>query len=99
MPETETKAPSPTGVQCVGDALASKHVKATSKHPYLTIKATSAPDAHTITLSGEVDLLGAPNIAAALEDISASESRLVIIDLRDLTFIDSSGLHALAHRA
>jgi len=92
MPETETKAPSPTGVQCVGDALASKHVKATSK-------ATSAPDAHTITLSGEVDLLGAPNIAAALEDISASESRLVIIDLRDLTFIDSSGLHALAHRA
>lgn len=72
-----------------------KNVKATGTHPYLAIEITSAPDAHTIVLSGEIDLLGAPKIEAALKDVPA-DSELIVIDLRGLTFIDSSGLHALA---
>jgi anti-sigma B factor antagonist len=72
-----------------------KNVKATTAHPYLAIETTSARDAHTIALSGEVDLLGVPKIEAALKDVPV-DSGLIIIDLRGVTFIDSSGLHALA---
>ncbi|HEY2631765.1 MAG TPA: STAS domain-containing protein [Solirubrobacteraceae bacterium] len=67
----------------------------TSANPYLTIEVTSGPKSQTIVLTGEADLLGAPKIEAALKDICAEESELVVIDLRSLTFIDSSGLHAL----
>jgi anti-sigma B factor antagonist len=71
------------------------NVHATSTHPYLAIEITNAPDAHTIALSGEIDLLGAPKVEAALKDVPVDPG-LIIIDLRGLTFIDSSGLHALA---
>jgi anti-sigma B factor antagonist len=83
------------GMQCVGDARLSTEREATSKHPYLTIEVTNTPQAQTIALAGEADLLGAPKIEAVLEDASAGDSELIVIDLRGLTFIDSSGLHAL----
>lgn len=66
-----------------------------SEHPYLTIEVTRASKAQTIVLIGEADLLGAPNIEAVLKDASAGEPELIVIDLRDLTFIDSSCLQAL----
>jgi anti-sigma B factor antagonist len=70
--------------------------KVTSEHPYLTIEVTRASEAQTIVLTGEADLLGASNIEAALKDAaSAGEPELIVIDLRNLTFIDSSGLQAL----
>lgn len=55
----------------------------------------SVRDAHTIVLTGEADLQGASKLEAALEDASGGEPALVVVDLRSLTFIDSSGLHAL----
>jgi anti-anti-sigma factor len=61
----------------------------------LAIEVTSAPDAQTIALVGEADLLGSPRIDAALKDAAAGEPKLIVVDLKDLTFIDSSGLHAL----
>jgi anti-anti-sigma factor len=61
----------------------------------LTIGVMRASETQTIVLTGEADLLGAPNIEAALRNASASEPELIVIDLRNLTFIDSSGLHAL----
>ena len=67
----------------------------TGKHSYLTIEVARGPEAQTIVLTGEADLLGAPAIEAALEDASASEADRIIIDLQNLTFIDSSGLQAL----
>jgi anti-sigma B factor antagonist len=70
-------------------------VKVTGEHPYLTINVTSAPKVQTIVLSGEADLAGVPQIEAALKDASVDEPGLIVIDLRSLTFIDSSGLHAL----
>jgi anti-anti-sigma factor len=72
-----------------------KNAQATTAHPYLAIEITNAPDAHTIAFSGEIDLLGAPKVEAALKDVPV-DSGLIIIDLSGLTFIDSSGLHALA---
>lgn len=70
-------------------------MKSTSEHPYLSIEATSTPEAHTIVLTGEVDLQGAPKVEAALKDAFKGEPELIVIDLSNLTFIDSSGLHAL----
>jgi anti-sigma B factor antagonist len=70
-------------------------MKVTSEHPYLTIEVTTVPKAQTIVLTGEADLLGAPNVEAVLKDAAAGEPELIVIDLRNLTFIDSSGLHAL----
>jgi anti-sigma B factor antagonist len=66
-----------------------------SEHPALTIEATSAAEAQTIVLTGEADLQGAPKLEAALEHAAAGPPELIVIDLRNVTFIDSSGLHAL----
>ncbi|HEY4810001.1 MAG TPA: STAS domain-containing protein [Solirubrobacteraceae bacterium] len=67
----------------------------TSEHPYLTIKVTEAPGAQTIALTGEADLLGAPELEAVFANVCTGEPGLITLDLRNLTFIDSSGLHAL----
>jgi anti-anti-sigma factor len=67
----------------------------TNEHPYLTIDVTSTPKAQTIVLAGEADLAGVPKIEAALKDASDDEPGLIVVDLRNLTFIDSSGLQAL----
>lgn len=65
-----------------------------SQHPYLTIDVTSTSEARTVVLSGEADLLGAPSIESALTD-AANDAERITLDLRNLTFIDSSGLRAL----
>jgi anti-sigma B factor antagonist len=51
----------------------------------------------TLTLSGELDLLSAPALGEALDRLfeSETECELVIVDLRGLEFIDSTGLHVL----
>lgn len=57
-----------------------------------------APDAIRLMVRGELDLLTAPQLADAFAD--APPLALLILDLSELTFIDSSGLHAiLAGRA
>ncbi len=65
-----------------------------SPHPYLTIEVTSTPEAHTVALSGEADLSAASSIEAAVVD-ATSKAQRIVLDLRNLTFIDSSGLRAL----
>lgn len=67
----------------------------TSEYPCLTVEVTSAPGTQTIVLAGEADLVGAPEIEAAFKDACAGEPGLVVLDLKDLTFIDSSGLRSL----
>ncbi len=67
----------------------------TSEHPYLTIQVTHSHMACTIALAGEADLLGAPRLQAAFTDACSGEPKLIVLDLKNLTFIDSSGLHAL----
>jgi anti-sigma B factor antagonist len=66
-----------------------------SEHPYLSIEVRNAPDARTIALIGEADLVDVPKIEAAFEEACAGGPGLTVLDLRELTFIDSSGLHAL----
>jgi anti-sigma B factor antagonist len=47
-----------------------------------------------IRLGGELDLASAPPFTEALGK-ALERAQLVIVDLRDLTFMDSSGIHAI----
>jgi anti-anti-sigma factor len=50
--------------------------------------------AEVVTLVGELDMAHAPTVAETLDALSDHE-RPVIVDLTELTFIDSSGIHAI----
>jgi anti-anti-sigma factor len=54
-----------------------------------------------ITVSGELDLASSPILEARLEQVFASDATPVVIDLRKLDFMDSTGLSVLikAHQA
>jgi anti-sigma B factor antagonist len=49
----------------------------------------------TLALSGELDLVSSPALERALEDQAQSEVELVVVDLRRLDFMDSTGLHTV----
>jgi anti-anti-sigma factor len=56
--------------------------------------------AAVISVSGELDLASAPELEQELQRAAADSAELVILDLRELQFIDSTGLGLLikAHR-
>jgi anti-sigma B factor antagonist len=57
-------------------------------------------DVALIALSGELDIASAPELEQALDQIS-EPTKLVIVDLRELEFMDSTGLSMLvrAHQS
>ena len=59
----------------------------------LTLRSERAGDTHVIALSGELDIASVRDVEAELASVEAA-ARLarLVIDLRDVTFIDSSGL-------
>jgi len=59
---------------------------------------TAFDDGHLVTVAGEVDIATAPQLAETLAD--AANGGTVRVDISGVTFLDSSGLHALvaAHR-
>ena len=59
-------------------------------------------DEYRLTVSGELDVMGAPILTGKLAKVFHDEAASVVIDLRDLSFIDSTGLGVLIsakHRA
>lgn len=52
------------------------------------------PGVARVTLSGELDIGAAPRLREALLS-AVDNAALVILDLSDLTFMDSSGLHTI----
>jgi anti-sigma B factor antagonist len=48
-----------------------------------------------VAVSGELDLASSPVLEGALERVHASGCSLVIMDLRELEFMDSTGLSVL----
>jgi len=46
-------------------------------------------------VAGELDLASSPTLEQELEKVRDADVDLVIIDLRELRFMDSTGLHAL----
>jgi anti-sigma B factor antagonist len=51
-------------------------------------------DRHTIVLSGEVDLLAVPALEAAVRELCLARVPEIVLDLRGVTFMDSTGLKA-----
>jgi len=49
----------------------------------------------TLALSGELDLMASPILDEALERAYESNPDLIVVDLRRLEFMDSTGLHRL----
>lgn len=52
-------------------------------------------DETVIRAEGEVDLMTAPKLAGVLDRALRTQTGDVVVDLRDATFLDSTGLHVL----
>ncbi len=50
---------------------------------------------HTLRLSGELDLATTHRVEAELKRVEASGAQTIVIDLSDLSFINSTGVHLL----
>jgi len=66
----------------------------TSDPELFSLTRTTRDRAEVVTLAGELDMAHASTIAETLDALADTE-RPVIVDLSELTFIDSSGIHAI----
>ena len=55
----------------------------------------STPTEARIRPRGEIDMAVADRLAEAITDVLANDSTRVVVDLTDVTFLDSSGIRAL----
>ncbi len=53
-------------------------------------------EAAIVAVFGEIDMATAPELASAIESVGDGAGR-VVVDLSEVTFLDSSGLNALVH--
>jgi anti-sigma B factor antagonist len=63
--------------------------------PPLEIKTELRSDRLHVALAGEVDIANASSLEAELAGIQADPVRTLVLDLRGVTFIDSTGLRTL----
>jgi anti-anti-sigma factor len=61
----------------------------------LTLRSTREGHTHVIALSGELDLAGADLLEGELKRVEASDASRIVVDLRDLDFIDSTGVRLI----
>jgi anti-anti-sigma factor len=61
----------------------------------LSLQLETRNDVVRIAVGGELDMASAPALAGSLEGAELGGTRAIILDLRDTTFIDSSGLRAI----
>lgn len=52
-------------------------------------------DCHTLSLAGELDVATAPRLQATIDRLCEEGAREIVLDLHELTFIDSSGLRLI----
>jgi stage II sporulation protein AA (anti-sigma F factor antagonist) len=64
--------------------------------PILDVSYSSLDGTATITADGELDLATAPLLRARLDEASR-DGRRVVADLRQVSFMDSTGLQVLMH--
>ncbi len=63
--------------------------------PPFEIRVRRAGDRAIVVPEGEIDLATADDVEARLRDLRAEGLRDLVLDLRDVSFIDSSGLRLL----
>jgi anti-sigma B factor antagonist len=57
------------------------------------------PESWRLALRGELDANSAPELQTQLDELIDHHAQIVIVDLADVTFLDSSGLRTLVHGA
>ena len=60
--------------------------------PEFSISVRNLPGVHMVQLHGELDIASADGLADALVEVAGAT---VVVDLSDLTFMDSTGIGAL----
>jgi stage II sporulation protein AA (anti-sigma F factor antagonist) len=63
--------------------------------PSLLIQAESRNGIVRFALAGELDMSTVSELTSALDAVDVDRLSAIVLDLRDLKFIDSTGLHAL----
>lgn len=62
----------------------------------LSVRETSEGGVHRLTPIGELDLSTAPLLESAFDAVFRDDdAEMIVVDLRELTFIDSTGIHLL----
>jgi anti-sigma B factor antagonist len=64
-------------------------------HPFLSIDAEQQRDTYVVRIVGELDLSGCPDLELALDAAEQTQAGRILLDLEELTFIDSIGLRTL----
>ncbi len=61
----------------------------------LTMRSEREGDVHTLRLSGELDLATAAEVQRELEHVETTDAESIVLDLSELTFMDSTGVRLL----
>ena len=65
------------------------------QHATMEIDLVEGDDVVVLVVEGELDLSGAPDFTAWLARAAASPAPAIVVDLDRVSFMDSSGMHAL----
>jgi anti-anti-sigma factor len=68
----------------------------------LQVEAHRDGESLVVTVAGEIDIASADTVAHALRDEAASHAAVLVLDLREVSFLDTSGLRLITeevHRA
>jgi len=63
--------------------------------PHFELNHVAREGRHTLELAGELDLVTAHELEGAVADLGAAGANEIVIDLRGLRFVDSTGLRAI----
>jgi anti-sigma B factor antagonist len=63
--------------------------------PGLTVRDVGSADRHRLVLEGELDIASAPILEAAITELCGNGTCSIVLDLTQLTFMDSTGLRAI----
>jgi anti-sigma B factor antagonist len=61
----------------------------------LSVQDNVQDDCHTLTLVGELDVATAPGLQATIDQLCEEGAREIVLDLHELSFIDSAGLRVI----
>ena len=95
LPRSGAVAPPNPGIEPRRAAGSPYHCSQTGPHRVqrsFTVQLQPRADVALIAVSGELDIASAPELEQALDQIRPELTKLVIVDLRELEFMDSTGL-------
>jgi anti-anti-sigma factor len=79
-----------------GDGFAGDHADLSrAQAPCLTVQDVVCEGRHVLVLAGELDLASRPLLDEMLLRLIGGEVEAVVLDLSRVTFMDSTGLHAI----